>query len=250
VSGGHAVEYRPTGAGPFSVNWDGNQLTGYAVSDGSTGDEAILIHPVTNSANITLNVINGATTPTIMEHADYTGTFTLVVNPVTTAIHVQDESGTDVASARVLVKAADGTGDFDFDTTITSITQTGGTATVTQTAHPYKTSDYVLIEDAIPEGYNKVALVTVTGANTYTYTVDSGLTSPATGSPVATGVAIYGTTDVNGDISASKSFSLSQPIIGWARKTSGAPYLKPGAITGTIDNANGLTVTVTLISDE
>jgi len=80
---GHAVEYRPTGAGPFNVNWDGNQDSGYAAIDGNTGNETILIHPVTNGATIDLTVTNGASTPTIMEHADYVGAFTLIIPEIT-----------------------------------------------------------------------------------------------------------------------------------------------------------------------
>jgi len=75
---GHAVRYRPTGAGPFTVNWDGHTDSGYAATDGSTGNETLLIDPVTASANVTVTVANGADTPTIMEAAGYTGTFTLV----------------------------------------------------------------------------------------------------------------------------------------------------------------------------
>jgi len=80
---GHAVEYRPTGAGPFTVNWDGHQSSGYAATDGDTGNETILIHPVTNGATIDLTVANGAAVPTIMEHADYTGTFELIIPEIT-----------------------------------------------------------------------------------------------------------------------------------------------------------------------
>ena len=86
---GHAVVYRPVGAGPFNVNWDGNTVSGYAAGDGSTGDETILIYPDTVNATINLTVINGASTPTIMEHATYTGTFTLIIPQVTLTISSQ-----------------------------------------------------------------------------------------------------------------------------------------------------------------
>lgn len=82
---GHGLEYAPVGAGPFVVAWDGNQDTGFAGSDGSTGNETILIHPTTNGADITINVINGGSFPTVMEHGDYTGTV-LVLNSVATTI--------------------------------------------------------------------------------------------------------------------------------------------------------------------
>lgn len=66
---------------------------------------------------------------------------------------------------------------------ITSITQAGGTATVTTTAtHSLTTGDAVTITGANQSGYNlTAATVTVTGASTFTYAVDSGTASPATG---------------------------------------------------------------------
>jgi len=76
---GHAVVYRPVGAGPFNVNWDGHIDSGYAATDGSTGYETILIYPDTVGADINLTVINGATTPTIMEHGTYVGSFNLII---------------------------------------------------------------------------------------------------------------------------------------------------------------------------
>ena len=89
VGTGHAVVYRPVGAGPFNVNWDGNIDSGYAAGDGSTGDETILIYPDTVDATINITVINGASTPTIMEHSTYTGTFNLIIPEVTLTISSQ-----------------------------------------------------------------------------------------------------------------------------------------------------------------
>jgi len=76
---GHAIRIRPTGAGPFSFTSVDLTYSGYASSDGSTGNECILIDPVTASADVTLSISSGAT-PTIMEAAGYTGTFTLVLS--------------------------------------------------------------------------------------------------------------------------------------------------------------------------
>jgi hypothetical protein len=65
---------------------------------------------------------------------------------------------------------------------VTSITQTAGTATVTTTApHGLTTGDQVLIADAVQTNYNGIKTVTVTGASTYTFAVDSSTVSPATG---------------------------------------------------------------------
>lgn len=72
---------------------------------------------------------------------------------------------------------------------ISSITQVAGVATVTTTAphglNSATTSYLANITGASPAGYNvNAAAITVTGASTFTYTVSSGLASPATGTPV------------------------------------------------------------------
>lgn len=66
---------------------------------------------------------------------------------------------------------------------ITSLTSTGTTATaVTSTAHNLATGDYVEILGASPDAYNQAgAAVTVVDSTTFTFTVASGLSSPATG---------------------------------------------------------------------
>jgi hypothetical protein len=75
---------------------------------------------------------------------------------------------------------------------VTSITQTGGLATVTQTAHGYEDQDRIQISGANQAGYNKSAYIKVLTANTYTYAVDSGTVSPATGTIVALRMNNYG----------------------------------------------------------
>jgi hypothetical protein len=83
---GHAVTYRPTGAGPFNVTWLGNTDSGYAATDGSTNNETMLIYPVTTDVTINLTVGAGSTTPTIMEHASYTGAFDLIIPEISLTI--------------------------------------------------------------------------------------------------------------------------------------------------------------------
>lgn len=74
--------------------------------------------------------------------------------------------------------------------TVTSLTSTGTTATVTTSlAHGFTSGDYVTIAGASPSGYVGKVSVTVTGAKTFTYTVSSGLASPATGTITATYVS-------------------------------------------------------------
>jgi uncharacterized phiE125 gp8 family phage protein len=65
--------------------------------------------------------------------------------------------------------------------TVSSLTQTGGTATATVTNHGYITGEYVIIKGATPDGYNGDHQITVVDANTFTYSVSAALASPATG---------------------------------------------------------------------
>lgn len=73
------------------------------------------------------------------------------------------------------------------DLGVSSITQTSGTATVTtSSAHSLKVNDYVLIASADQTEYNgTVRVLSVPTSTTFTYSVDSGATSPATGSITA-----------------------------------------------------------------
>jgi parallel beta-helix repeat protein len=65
---------------------------------------------------------------------------------------------------------------------VTSITLVSSTATVTTAApHGYITGDVVVIVGAIPERYNNIAAITVTGLSTFTYPVVAGTASPAGG---------------------------------------------------------------------
>lgn len=68
---------------------------------------------------------------------------------------------------------------------VTSITNSGATATVTQTAHGYVTGDWVLIQGASLAANNGSFQVTNTGANTYTYTMGSSPGSNPTGTITA-----------------------------------------------------------------
>jgi hypothetical protein len=77
-------------------------------------------------------------------------------------------------------------------TAVTGITQTGGVATVTQAGHGYDDFDLVKIQGANQAGYNLTARIKVINANTYTYKVNSGTVSPATGTITALRMNNYG----------------------------------------------------------
>jgi hypothetical protein len=71
------------------------------------------------------------------------------------------------------------------DKTVTSITRASTTATVTATAHGFTSGDQVNIRGAAETDYNGDFIVTVTDANTFTYTVSGSPATPATGTIIA-----------------------------------------------------------------
>jgi hypothetical protein len=71
------------------------------------------------------------------------------------------------------------------DKSVTSITRSSTTATVTATAHGFTTGDQVNIRGAVQADYNGDFIVTVTGADNFTYTVSGSPATPATGTIVA-----------------------------------------------------------------
>lgn len=76
---------------------------------------------------------------------------------------------------------------------VSSLTQTAGTATcVTSSAHGLTSGDLVYIDGATETEYNIGATVTVSDTTTFTYSVDAGASSPATGTPVVTTLGTAG----------------------------------------------------------
>ncbi len=77
--------------------------------------------------------------------------------------------------------------------TISSLTSSGTTATVTtSSAHGLVTDNRVVISGATETPYNGTFRITVTGSTTFTYTMASSTTSPATGTPIYTVLGIAG----------------------------------------------------------
>jgi len=179
-------------------------------------------------------------------------TVTLVVDPVTTKVTVEEQDGTAIENARVFLETADNGGGsgFPYQQGVDSLTQAAGTATCDTTGnHGLATNDYVVVRGAGTEGYNKVAQITVTGVDTFTYSVDSGLGSPAGGTPLVSYVAVTGLTSTLGEIQSSKTWPASQGLTGWARKSTSAPFFKQSAIN-IADASSGTDLQVALIPDE
>jgi uncharacterized phage protein gp47/JayE len=102
---------------------------------------------------------------------------------------------------------------------VSTLTQVAGTATCTTgAAHGFITGDYVFIVGADQTEYNGVHQVTVTGGTTFTFSVDSGAVSPATGTITAK-IGTLGTFDAveTGPIQALAGtiVTIENPISGW-----------------------------------
>ena len=194
---------------------------------------------------VTINIVGTGDTPTVRNGASAS---TVVSNTVAISVIIQDTLGSEISGVRVLIEADSG-GALPSDDSVT-ITRSGSTATVTHTAHGIVTGQRVAIRFAAQIEYNGIYTVTVTNANTYTYTVAGTPATPATGLITSTAVILDGTTDVNGFIeNTGYSFGGSQPIRGAARKSTTSPYYRSAQITGVIE-AIGFSTTVLMIADE
>lgn len=170
---------------------------------------------------------------------------------VSTVITVRDvDTSSLIENAIVLVWATDNANYF-YQASV-SITGSGTTATVTHTSHGLITGDDVIIQGVTnDDNYNGAFQVTVTGANTYTYTTnETVVSSPATGTPVSTFAFINGLTNASGVISDTRTLTANQPIAGRVRKSTSAPYYKESIISGTVSSSGGFSVTVQMVSDE
>ena len=118
------------------------------------------------------------------------------------------------------------------------------------TAHGLSNNDIVVIRGADQPEYNGPFAITNVTTNAYDYTVSGSPATPATGTIISSGAILNGLTDVSGNISANRTFTLSQPVTGVVRKSTSAPRFKTRLLAGTISNSAGLTINVRLILDE
>lgn len=101
----------------------------------------------------------------------------------------------------------------------------------------------------------------VSGQVTTTITVTTAAGTPiqnarvyliaGSGGPLSQGTVIFNTlTNSNGEVSDIRSLASNQPVTGWVRKSTSAPFYKTSQINATINNASGLTLNVLMIPDE
>jgi hypothetical protein len=228
---------------PTSVTLRGITASGFNAADGNNDS---FIHVKRTTGTVTINWVGGSGTPSYKSDG---ATVVLVVDPVTTSIEVLDNETQAAIQNAYVVLWATGTGPYPSDDSV-SITQTGGTATVTHTGHGLVTGDVVRISGCNQDEYNGLHTITVTGVNAYTFTVPSGTVSPATGTPVSSLVFIDALTGVTGIVSATRTFASDQDVTGFVRKGTSSPVYVSASIVGTIDSAAGLAVTVQLVKDE
>jgi hypothetical protein len=234
-SDGHAIEL--TGAAGSYTLTD-TLFTGYGAD--ATNDAALYVSAA--SGTFTINVSNATT------ERSPTATVNIVLSPVVTKLIVQDTAGTKIENARALVLAGAG-GTYPSDVTVT-ITRVTTTASVAHTAHGLANGDLVVIEDAIQNEYNGIQTISNVSTNAYDYTVAGSPTTPATGTIKSTTAFISDLTDVNGEVSDTRTFVANQPLGGRVRKSSGSPYYKTAQVVGTTDKDNGVTITIVMLSDE
>jgi len=244
----HAIRFGTTVTADITLrNID---FTGFGSTDNAT--DAVFRFDAT-SGSLNLNLV-GCTTDGTFSVDDAAGiAVTIVIDPVTELVNVKNTSGGDLTGARVFVETAAtiASGEM-FEAAVTTLISAAGTATCTTTAvHGLVTGDHVVIRGAQPDDYNKTVTVTVSSTTVFTYDVTSGISSPATATPVVSFVVLHGTTDGSGNISASRTWPAAQELKGWARKSNAvSPFYKESKISYTVNVANGNTTNVVLQPDE
>lgn len=234
---GHAIEI----TSGTSHTLTGITFSGYAATSGSTGNEAVYVNIA--SGNVTIYA------DSTFSYRTAGATVTIVAGARTATVTVATTAGTPISGAFIALFAKDGTGDLPYKDSVT-ITHTTTTATVSHTAHGMLTNDKVLIEGANEHPYNGVYSITKISDNSYSYTMDSDPGANATGTITATWTAIYTTSDVNGEASVTRVFSTTQPVVGWARKSTTAPYYQTGSLNGSISTTADTNLSTILLPDE
>jgi hypothetical protein len=236
----HAIEFGTTS--PTSMTLRGIDFSGY-IATNNANDSTFDVKRT--SGTVTINLVGCSGN---FSYRTAGATVEIVNNPVTIQVTCADNTGTAVSGVRVLLETA-GPGPYPYQGPAT-LTQSAGTATAAHTAHNLATNDYVVISGANEAGYNGVYQIIVTGANSYTYSVDAGTASPATGTILVNYAPLSAITGGTGIVTTTKVFTSDQAVSGVARKSTSSPLYKTAPISGTISSTLGLTQTAVMISDE
>lgn len=239
----HAIEFDATNT-PTTITLTGIDFSGYHATHGN--NDSALYFPST-SKSYTVNLIG--CTGDISYRVGSGGSVTLVINPVALTLTYQDiNSKAKIQGVAVTVWAKDGTGPLPFEDSV-AITQTGGLATVVHSSHGLETGNWVEIEGVNENNYNRLKQITKIDAGSYSFPIDSGTASPATGTPIATAVIINALTDVNGEASDTRSYPADQPWTGKGQKGTREPVYVDSPGEGVIDKDTGDSGTFNMIPD-
>lgn len=226
-----------------TYNFNGHTFTGYATTNGSTGNEVLYNN---SGGTVTLNIMNITGTLSIRNGTG--STTNIITNYVNCSITVKDViTNINVQDARVLVTTSSG-GPLPYQVSVT-ITRSGSVATVTHSNHGLSTNHKVLISGSEQTEYNGVKTITYINTNSYSFTISGIPATPATGTIKSTFVLIDGVTNSSGYISYSRSYTSNQPIVGRVRKYISGSYYKTSQITGIVDIVTGFSTTVQLLPD-
>lgn len=110
---GYAILISSTG----TYDFDAHTFSGYASTDGVTGNECVYNN---SGGAVTINILNGGDTPTIHNGASAS---TTVVNAVTITVNVKDADNSPIQNAQTAVYGSGGASLMNEDTTISGIAQ-------------------------------------------------------------------------------------------------------------------------------
>lgn len=238
---GYAITIGGTADNMTLTNVD---FSNYAASDGTSGNEAIYFNIDSGTMNLT---ITGGSEPSIRTAGVVV---TKILSSRTVGVYTKTADGSVIGEANVYLAASGVTGPFPVNESVT-IVNSGTTATVTHTGHGLASNDYVCIKGASLDANNGVFMITRSSDDVYTYTMGSTPGSSPTGSITSTFVFMKGLSNITtGYLSMSRSIPGTQPVTGWARKSSGSPYYKTGPITGSVASDANTYFTAVLTSDE
>ena len=239
-SDGYAVEL--TTPQVASQTSKGNLFTGYGI----TGSSDAAVYNNSGTGLVTISVTSLGDAPT---YSNGPSASTLVSADVTLTVTVKDLiTSAAIENARVLLEAASGGAAPSYVTV--SITASGTTASVAHTSHGMANGETVIIRNVDQEDYNGVFTISNVTINAYDYTMPGSPSSPATSTATITATKGYISKLTNASgIASENTGSVTQPVQGWVRKATGAPYYQQAALTGSI-TTSGFSQTVLMVSDE
>lgn len=241
-----AIEFGTSVTGDITIR--NSRFEGFNASDDVNGS---VFKFLATTGSLNLNLVNCTNDGSGFTVDDTAGvTVTVVADPATTQVTVEDSLGNLIENARVFLETADNGGGsgFPYQSATASLTATGTTATLTSSvAHGLATNDYVVIRGASDQYYNRQAQITVSSTTVFTYTINALAAASAGGTPVFSYAPISGLTNVSGVISSSKVWPAVQGLQGWARKSSDLLKQAPISIT---DGSGGTNLLIALQPDE